>query len=175
MCVCVLCWNRNPTVLNDLWLKSSMSTLWFTVSPHVTVHTHAQMNSASYWRHSRAYESACTHAHTHLRASTGWADIRNIVIRCCSLQVFPSMYRLQFSFRPWRLRKKSCDVLIEMITILFFTSVFCFIGSLHKVKADSKQTNKQRKWGGKAHCANKPPSEIQDMWLVNSNGHDKPW
>lgn len=126
--------NRNPTVLNDLWLKSSMSTLWFTLSPHVTVHTHAQMKSASYWRHTRAYESACTHTYARAQAEEIlWFDY-------VARRHFPQC--IQFRFHPRRSRKKSCDVLTEMITILFFTSGVLFYWYRKWRQTPNKQTAK---------------------------------
>jgi len=67
----------------------------------------------------RAYESAYTHTHTQT-SEILWFDV-------VAFRHFPQC--IQSSFRSRRLRKKSRDVLIEMITILFFTSVFCFIGT----------------------------------------------
>lgn len=84
------------------------------------------------------YPGLWKRVHTHLRASAGWG---NIVIRLCSAQAFPSMH-IQFSFHPRRSRKKSCDVLTEMITILFFTSGVLFYWYRKWRLTPNKQTAK---------------------------------
>lgn len=165
ICACVMWWNRNPTVLNDLWLKSSMSTLWFTLSPHVTVHTHAQTKSASYWRQTRAYESACTH----LRARASWASIRNIVIWCCSAQAVSSLHTIQF---PPKTFEEEILRGVGRNDYCFVLHLWCFVLLVQKVKADSKQTNKQTaKVGGEKLASTNLPSEKRDMRPANSHWH----
>lgn len=49
----------------------------------------------------------------------------------------------------------------------FVFYLLCFVLLVQKVKADSKQTNKQRKWRG-AYRANKPLSDKRETrdWLI---------
>ncbi len=123
---------------------------------HRGEHTHTH-TPRSNWRHTQAYESACTH----LRASWEIVRFARRHLRKC----------IQYGFRPGCSRKVLRRVYRNYYYFVFYH--WCFVLLVQKVKADSKQTNSER--GGEAYRTNKPLSEKWETRdLVNSHWHNKP-
>ncbi len=134
--------------------------------PHVTVHTHHRRHTHSALKLTPYTDRPMkAHAHTYAREQAEHDEARRHLLQC-----------IQSGYRPGCSRML---VLIEMITILCFTSGVLFYWYRKWRRTPNKQTNKSESGGGGGGYGGLSRQqtfewETRDTWLVNSHWHDKP-